>query len=378
MDPLEALSSLRSQAECIPHPPAPHLKQRKRLEGTSILSLADTSPQFFLLAHTGYMGLHSMPPTPAYSSGVQFRAPVTPQSLPRPASQRNLNQSMEVPPSSSRVSHSDDPFESIEVSDSFPSYPDPELDGLETDSIFFRRRRTTDTYTKIHTLLASLRQDRISPLDILIQVLDPEDMAYDRYRANLYRNDSAKLPALIEKIMADDKGREKLLECMKPCLLDFSCEIVAQEMEQRRKKSILQGIQVVTPTFMERYNLDEEVDTSPFLTQILETAAQTDRAKLHNKKKEPEKVNYCYYLSFVSCFSQNTVQMCQVVTQQLLYQSSNRCLAFQAQFGLFLWASGASRQTIDALFRCGLSVCYDSVLRHVETVADSCWRLPSK
>ncbi|KAF8169414.1 hypothetical protein K438DRAFT_1499118, partial [Mycena galopus ATCC 62051] len=56
----------------------------------------------------------------------------------------------------------------------------------------------------------------------------------------------------------------------------------------------------------------------------------------------------------------------------LLNQSSNRCLAFQAEFGLFLWSTGCARQTIDALFRCELSVSYDSVLRSVESLATHC------
>ncbi|KAJ7502197.1 hypothetical protein B0H11DRAFT_1712868 [Mycena galericulata] len=140
---------------------------------------------------------------------------------------------------------------------------------------------------------------------------------------------------------------------MQPHLLAFACETVAEEMKARRSQSILQGIDVVTPAFIEAWNLDEEIDTSPFLSQILQTAAQTEHAKLHNKKKKPEK-------------------MCQVVTRQLLYQSSNRCLAFQAEFGLFLWSTGCARQTIDALFRCGLSVCYDSVLNLIESLSVHC------
>lgn len=64
--------------------------------------------------------------------------------------------------------------------------------------------------------------------------------------------------------------------------------------------------------------------------------------------------------------------MVQVVTQQLLYQFSNNCLAFQAEFGLFLWSTGCARQTIDALFRYGLSVAYDSVLNLVKSLGDHC------
>ncbi|KAJ7704876.1 hypothetical protein B0H17DRAFT_920817 [Mycena rosella] len=140
---------------------------------------------------------------------------------------------------------------------------------------------------------------------------------------------------------------------MEPHLLDFACKIVADQMEERRALSTLQGISVITPTFIDQWSIDEEVNATPFLTRILEAAAQTQYAKEHNKKKKPEK-------------------MCQVVTRQLLYQSSNRCLGFQAEFGLFLWSTGCARQTIDALFRCGLSICYDSVLNLVESLSHHC------
>ncbi|KAJ7892360.1 hypothetical protein B0H14DRAFT_3688546 [Mycena olivaceomarginata] len=143
--------------------------------------------------------------------------------------------------------------------------------------------------------------------------------------------------------MSDPNGRRKLMSSMRPHVEDFACEIVAEEMEIRRRNSILPGIAVFTPDFIEKWTLDEDKDHSPFLTSILTTASQTERAKKYNKLKNPDK-------------------LVQVVTHQLLYQSSNRCMSFQAQFGLFLWSTGSARQTIDAAFRCGLSVSYDSVL----------------
>ncbi|KAJ7900785.1 hypothetical protein B0H13DRAFT_2252169 [Mycena leptocephala] len=140
---------------------------------------------------------------------------------------------------------------------------------------------------------------------------------------------------------------------MQPHLEEFACETVADEMETRRRNSTLPGIAVVTPDFIENWSLDEDTNDTPFLTSILTAAAQTERAKKQNKLKKPDK-------------------MVQVVTRQLLYQRSNRCLAFQAEFGLFLWSTGCARQTIDALFRCGLSVGYDSVLNLVQSVGDGC------
>ncbi|KAJ7937723.1 hypothetical protein B0H13DRAFT_1698652 [Mycena leptocephala] len=140
---------------------------------------------------------------------------------------------------------------------------------------------------------------------------------------------------------------------MRPHLEEIACKTVADEMETRRCNSILPGIAVVTPDFIENWSLDEDINYTPFLTSILTAASQTERAKKQNKLKKPDK-------------------MVQVVTRQLLYQYSNRCLAFQAEFGLFLWSTGCARQTIDALFRCGLSVGYDSVLNLVQSLGDGC------
>ncbi|KAJ7847320.1 hypothetical protein B0H14DRAFT_2583603 [Mycena olivaceomarginata] len=144
-------------------------------------------------------------------------------------------------------------------------------------------------------------------------------MAYECYRGNLYRDDSPKLAELLERMMMHHKGRQKLFECMRPTLEEFACAIVADEMGARRRDTMLPGIAAVTTEFIEKWHLEEDVDSTPLLARILTTAAQTERAKTHNKIKKPEK-------------------LVQVVTRQLTYQSSNRCLGFQAEFGIFFWS----------------------------------------
>ena len=67
--------------------------------------------------------------------------------------------------------------------------------------------------------------------------------------------------------------------------------------------------------------------------------------------------------------------MCNVILTQLTYHRSNRALGFPAQFGLFLWSTGSSRQTIEALHRCGLSIGYSSVLKCIEKLADHCMEM---
>ncbi|KAJ7259360.1 hypothetical protein C8J57DRAFT_1640075 [Mycena rebaudengoi] len=300
-----------------PGPPK-HRKTKPRvaLPGTSRFSMdANSIPA--ATSSAAPETIHAATP----DSGLRFRAPITPASAPH-AFTRQAD---------------------VNTLGSFV---------LPSESPFTAKPRSSE-YEKIDSIIQNLRSQQISPFQLILQVLDPNDWHYDHYRNHLYREDSTRLSDLVEAIMRDEHGKRKLLECMRPHLLAFACNTVAEQMEERRATSILSGIGVVTPEFIDAWNIEEEVDTTPFLTRILETAAQTGHAKAHNKIKHPEK-------------------MCRVVTRQLLYQSSNRCLGFQAEFGLFLWATGCARQTIDALFRCGLSVSYDSVLNCVESLSFHC------
>jgi hypothetical protein len=162
------------------------------------------------------------------------------------------------------------PFQPNDFLEPNPDYPDQDLNGLDRDLFVLRRHRTTDSYTKIHNLLAGLRRERISPVDILLQVLDPDDLSYDRYRGNLYRDDNTKLASLIEIIMSDQNGKQKLSQCMGPHLLDLACDTVAEEMETRRKNSILPGIEAITPAFME--NGRRYFENRGGKTQVIDTA----------------------------------------------------------------------------------------------------------
>jgi hypothetical protein len=61
-----------------------------------------------------------------------------------------------------------------------------------------------------------------------------------------------------------------------------------------------------------------------------------------------------------------------VIISQLAYQRSNRSIKFQSVFGLFLWSTGSSRKTIDALFRCSLTISYDSIGKLLSQLSQRC------
>ncbi|KAJ7914147.1 hypothetical protein B0H13DRAFT_2270878 [Mycena leptocephala] len=243
MDLSESLSKLTEQANSLKSGFQPVLRRRKAAApGTSVFTTTALADNHEPLAP------HADPPTHTHApnsfsvaSGFQFRPPVTPISIHAHLVSRHSAADFPLPSTvhpSTPMPH-DDSQQSFELPEPSPHLHDGELDGLNPDHTPFRRRRTTDAYTKIHNYLAVLRTDRISPLDLLIQ-----------------------LSKLLETIIADPQGRTKLLDCMRPHVVEFAREIVAEEMEVRWQKSILSGIAAVSPDFVQNWNL-EESDTAP-------------------------------------------------------------------------------------------------------------------
>ncbi|KAG2737658.1 hypothetical protein P692DRAFT_20788007 [Suillus brevipes Sb2] len=94
---------------------------------------------------------------------------------------------------------------------------------------------------------------------------------------------------------------------------------------------------------------------APLLYTIIMNAAQTKRAKENNKIKD------CGIA-------------CNIIITQLAAQRSHHSLLFSAPFTLFCWTNGVSRQTIEALHKCGLCISFTSLLKLLERLADQCVR----
>ncbi|KAF8262352.1 hypothetical protein EI94DRAFT_1602652 [Lactarius quietus] len=143
---------------------------------------------------------------------------------------------------------------------------------------------------------------------------------------------------------------------MRPHALEIVCGVIDEEMDSITKEDILPGLSAISPDYIKSWTVADVSEQLPFVTQVLRRAAQTPLAKETNKKKHPK-------------------AMCNIMVKQLSYHCSGRALGFPAQIGLFLWSLGCSRQTIDALHRCGLSVSYPSVLNNLATLADHCMQV---
>jgi hypothetical protein len=60
---------------------------------------------------------------------------------------------------------------------------------------------------------------------------------------------------------------------------------------------------------------------------------------------------------------------CNIIVTQLAVQRSYHSIIFSTSFALFLWTNGVSRQTIEALHKCGLCISFPSLLKLIENLA---------
>ncbi|RXW20346.1 hypothetical protein EST38_g5509 [Candolleomyces aberdarensis] len=205
---------------------------------------------------------------------------------------------------------------------------------------------------KVTKILPSFKAADISPFDASIVLLDEINIDFQRYRTEAFKEDNKKLPAILDTMAGSQGGRAKLVEWLKgPTGTEVLRDIIGEEMDALRDLYHLKGLKDIDPLYIEDHTLVNLANDAPFTMQLLVSAAQTKRQEEENVKKEPE-------------------QVCNIILKQLLYQRSNRCLGFAGEFGLYLWATGSARATIEAIHRCGLSVSYQSVLNSLEMLAN--------
>ncbi|KAF8122361.1 hypothetical protein EV363DRAFT_1094268, partial [Boletus edulis] len=206
----------------------------------------------------------------------------------------------------------------------------------------------------IRNALQVLRGGRLSLLDCVLHILDSSKQDFAAYRRLFLANPSGKLIKMLDLLFETEQGRTHLLRWMEPHAVDLVSQKVSDEMDVV-KKTLGGTVGTITPDSLRTWDINtfigSLVDTkAPVTGHILRTAAETDRAKQKNKIK--------------SCST-----ACNVIITQLAKERSQLTIYFAAPFTLFLWTNGASRQTIEALHKCGLCISFSSLTKLVNNLA---------
>ena len=128
----------------------------------------------------------------------------------------------------------------------------------------------------------------------------------------------------------------------------------------------------ITPDFVEAWSfsgLQNVVkEKAPTLCELLQAGIQTTRAR-NKGKKDPMAVCIA---PLVLPLIADAVQVIPVIASQMAHYRSHYAMQFPALLGIFWWSSGASRQSIHTLQRCGLSISYDSIIRILSELTPKC------
>jgi len=146
---------------------------------------------------------------------------------------------------------------------------------------------------RIQRALEILRVGRISLLDFMIKVFDPNEPEYASYRDRIYTlpkgTSSGKLAKFLDVIHEDKRGRQQLSDWMEPYAIDLVTKKVYDEMDV--VKIALRGtIDTITPEFLKNWDFISSMDNiadqcCPTLYRILQVASQTEYARENNKIK---------------------------------------------------------------------------------------------
>jgi hypothetical protein len=233
---------------------------------------------------------------------------------------------------------------------------------------------------RIQRALEILRSGRLSVLDFMIKILDPQEPTYATHRDRLYAipksQTTGKLVKLLDLIYDDKRGREQITRWMEPHAVELMAKKVYQEMDTV-KVSLRQPIDSVTPELLRNWDLNSMMDSvvkdrSPILHRTLQAASQTQTAEDNNKFKTSHTVGSCLTVTSTQCDILDSLKVCNVIVTQLAKQRSQQCSFFAIPFTLFVWTNGASRLTIEALYQCGLCISFTSLTKLLNKLATCC------
>jgi len=171
------------------------------------------------------------------------------------------------------------------LSEAFTSEPDS-----PTDSISSTQSRISLS-DRILDVLALLRRHRLSPFDLVLNILDEENYQYYFYRNEFYKEGNEKLWRFLNILISSESGKKKLRPWFRqPKTVDLFCAVVTEEMNAVQKAELLPGIAAITPDFIRNWTVSSHQELAPCLMHILLAAAQTPTAKEKNKVKKPDMV----------------------------------------------------------------------------------------
>ncbi|KAJ6596726.1 hypothetical protein B0H10DRAFT_1959940 [Mycena sp. CBHHK59/15] len=148
---------------------------------------------------------------------------------------------------------------------------------------------------QIAAVLEILRDARISPTDVLLEVLDPENSQYSYHQAMFYKQ-TGRMRSLLDALIVDPRGQQMFDQWVKLQAIDVACDVVSRQMDLMVKAlSTAKSVCHFTIVFLRSWSLDKSVvkpanTLATDVVKILHPALNTEKGLSKNKKKMSETV----------------------------------------------------------------------------------------
>ena len=84
---------------------------------------------------------------------------------------------------------------------------------------------------RVWDTLVLLRGCRLSPFDLVLEILDEEKPEYSCYRTEFYKEGNEKLYKILDAVLLSGPGKSKLRTWMRqPATVNLFCDVITQEM----------------------------------------------------------------------------------------------------------------------------------------------------
>ena len=156
---------------------------------------------------------------------------------------------------------------------------------------------------KLLLILADLWKNKLSPLDLIVEVVDESCPKHNHYHQKMYDdNNKHKLENILDMIMDDARGRIMLLEWMRPHTLQQVHDTVYDKMDALTSE-LHTTTNTITPEYLMPWSLKANVGdivdaNTPCLLGLINIASQTQNSLEKNKKKSTTAVSQTTKFNF--------------------------------------------------------------------------------
>ena len=118
----------------------------------------------------------------------------------------------------------------------------------------------------IQDTLALLRGCRLSPFDLILEILDEDKDEFSGHRKEFYKEGNEKLFKILDAIVSSGHGRSKLRTWIRqPAAVDLFSDVITQEMNIVQNTDLLPGIAAITPEFIKNWTISPHRELVPCL-----------------------------------------------------------------------------------------------------------------